>query len=157
MKIPMESYWKQVNGDWRWFIPKSDCKTTPFGCVPTNGQAVDPKKAEEIKGKISAGVKALDGELGFDKTFIDLQTGGEVEITFTNGMPGYVQTNFWQPFTDPEIELINAEQQFAANTKGTVKIRVKPDVKVAKAREIMIPLWIEPFHRRAGLKVNLRP
>jgi hypothetical protein len=158
MKIPMESHWKLAGGQWRWFIPKSDCKTTPFGCVDTTSPAADPKKVDEIKRKIAEMSKGtFAGELGFEKNILEMTNGGEAEVTFKNGMDGYVSLKFLQPFSDPEIELVNAEQQIKPNSTAKMTVRVKKDVKIAKGREIVIPLYVEPFHKLAGLRVMLKP
>lgn len=158
MKIPLESYWKQVDSQWRWYIPRSDCKDTPFGCVPTTGAAADPAAAKKIQEEISR-IKAgqFGGEMGLDKTILEMSSGGEAEVTFKNGMDGYLSLKFVQPFQDAEVELVNAEQQ--VKPKSTVKftVRVKKDVKIAQAREVIVPLYIEPFHRLVGLRIHLKP
>ena len=162
MKVPMESYWKQVGKDqgteWRWFIPKSDCKDTPFGCVPTTGSA-SAEEAKKIKERLSAigSMPKLDGEFGFDRNMLEMGSGDEAELTFKNGFTGYVSLKYLEPFNDPEVELVGAEQQVPANSSVKVVVRVKKGVKISQARQINVPLYVQPFNRSAGLRVLLHP
>lgn len=158
MKVPMESYWKEVGGQWRWFIPKSDCKETPFGCVPTTGNGADPEAAAKVKAQLEK-LKAMnfEGEFGFDRNMLEMTSGDQVEIKFRNGLPGFVTLKYREPFSDPEVELVDAEQQVKPNSEATVTVRVKKGVKITKAREILVPLYVQPFSKHAGLRVMLRP
>jgi hypothetical protein len=159
MKVPMESHWKLVENEWLWYIPLKDCKETPFGCSPTgNANAGDTKTADEIKKKVEAiGKGNLEGQFGLDKTQVDLTTGGTADVTFSNGMSGYLSLRFVPSFADDEIELINAEQQVKPNGSAKFTVRVKKGVKIAKARDISIPLYVQPFQRLAGLRVSVKP
>jgi hypothetical protein len=158
MKIPLESYWKQVAGQWRWYIPKRDCKDTPFGCVPTTGPAADAGSAARIKEKITQ-IQAgqFGGEIGFEKALLPLTNGGEAEAVFKNGMDGYVTLKYLNPFEDAEIEVIGGEQLVKPNSTGKVTVRVKKNVKIAKSREVVIPIMAQPFGRPAHLRVMLTP
>jgi hypothetical protein len=160
LKVPMESYWKLVQGKWLWFVPEQACAATPFGCAPTTAAPAGPKMtAEQIADKIKkASQQNFEGQFGFNKTQIAL--GGavrEVEITFKNDMDGWVILKMLQEFSDPDFELVGGETQIKPQSSAKVVVRLKKDAKITQLRSVNVPLYVQPFHRSAGLVVHLKP
>lgn len=160
LKVPMESYWKLVEGKWLWFVPEQACAATPFGCAPTTAAPTGPKMtAEQIAEKIKqASQQNFEGQFGFDKTNVEL--GGsvrETEITFQNNMDGWIILKMLQEFSDPEFEIVGGETQIKPQSTAKVVLRLKKGAKVAQMRSVRVPLYVQPFHRSAGLVVSLKP
>ena len=161
LKVPMESYWKQIDQKWFWYVPPKDCNVTPFGCAPNAAApTAGPKiSSDEMARKIKAiSEMNFESQFGFDRTNIDLtSTTREVELSFRNDMDGWIVLKMMQEFSDPEFELTGWEPQIKPQSTAKVIVRLKKGVKVAKSRSVQIPLFVQPFNRSAGLTVNLRP
>jgi len=159
MKMPLESYWKEVNGQWFWYVPKRDCAPTPFGCSPTDAKPAAGGDAEAIRKRIENITKSGQMEMtfGFKGSAATLGEAREAALVFENGMDGWVILKTYQKFDDPEIELAADEVQVKPLGETKFIVRLKPGVEITQARQVRIPLVVQPFRRPSPVVISLVP
>lgn len=129
MKIekPVHTWWKQINGNWYWFLPKNEMRETPFGKEPTNlgsGQT-----ALEAMGQSGAPtLDSLRNMVRIDKTDVKfvLGEGKEETLVVTNSMPGTVLMNFDAPRMAPELDIRLESSKIARESQGRVYVKYDP-------------------------------
>lgn len=95
IKQPVETWWKEENGQWFWFIPKNEVRMTPFGQMESNtgsgtaalnptGQ-MNPIPTQKELAEMMARVKPDREEVRFSLGEAKVET-----VTFSNGMPGTI-------------------------------------------------------------------
>lgn len=165
MKMPVESSWKLVGGQWMWYIPKpTGCKETPFGCVPVDpaqeGKGGPSMSAKDLEAKVKQSMAAAQnlGDFGFKTRQVELVAGktNTVELKFVNPLDGWVTLQMLNPFQDEELEVAPAPLQVKPMSEGVITFKLKKG-SVAKARDVMVPFVIQPFFRQAPVRVVLKP
>lgn len=164
IKMPVESAWKLVDGNWFWYVPAaSGCKDTPFGCVPQTSDANAPSMTvDEIKAKVNKSIAAAQNleDFGFQSRKVELVAGDkeQVELKFINPLDGWVTLEMMNPFNDDEVEVTPAAPiRIKPQSEGIITFRLKKKGGVAKGRDVSVPFVIQPFFRPSFVTAVLKP
>lgn len=108
VKRPLESLWRQEEGEWLWYYIKPKEVRTPFGVVPVDPKVV--RKSVDIKEKLATAPKPEDIMRGveFNTPNITFKKAekGEAEIKVKNGLPGHITVELQLP----EVPGLSAEK-----------------------------------------------
>lgn len=164
MKIPVESWWKLVDGNWYWFVPTvTGCKETPFGCVSQAPSTGSPSlTADELKAKVQQSIAAARNmeDFGFQNRRVELIAGQkeQVELKFVNPLDGWITLELLNPFSDDEVEIVTpAPIRVKPQGETIVTLRLKKKGVVAKARDVNVQFVIQPFFRQSPVVIALKP
>jgi hypothetical protein len=136
MKVPMQSYWKLVDGKWMWYIPARDCVATPMGCgaVATGETEVSEKQKREIEERIkNPPLTELMSAFGFVETAeraILTPASPRVEREFENKLDGYLTPKV-RSVRDSDVEATFEPAQLAPFSKGKLIVKMKPGASFA--------------------------
>jgi len=127
IKQPVETWWKQEEGEWFWFLPKNQLRETPFGKMESN-----PKSGEAALVPTGMMGAALDlnklmALVKPDRQNVKFELGkpGSEKIEFTNGMPGTVALTIDTP-PGEEITYSLSSKTIPRAGKGYLTIRYEP-------------------------------
>lgn len=129
MKVPMQSYWKLVDGQWMWYLPERNCVATPMGCgAVTPGEATEAQK-KEIESRINnpplAEVLSSFG-LAEGSTQMVLSAGTpRLERDFVNNLNGYLAPKV-RSVRDEDVEAFFEPAQMPPLSKGKLIVKMKP-------------------------------
>jgi hypothetical protein len=141
MKAPIPSYWKQVDGQWYWYVDPDRINLTPFGKMKESG--AKPSGLSDFgKGPDD---KTLLAQVTADKGQVELsQEGVPAQVTITNRMPGRVSLTI-QNQAEPGLEMKLDHTELKAGEKALMVFRV-----TNKERHPTAPLTalvlVEPVH-----------
>lgn len=93
IKQPVETWWREEEGTWFWFMPKNQMRDTPFGKMESNAQSGEtpliPTGQMDLR---NPDLKALMAQVRPDRQDVSFVLGEEKEerVKFTNAMQGVV-------------------------------------------------------------------
>ena len=131
MKVPMQSYWKLVDGKWMWYLPERNCVATPMGCgvVARAEMEVSEKQKKEIEERIkNPPVAEMMASFGFAETSeraVLTPAAPRIERLFQNKLNGYLVPKV-RSVRDPDVEASFEPAQLGPMTDGKLIVRMKP-------------------------------
>lgn len=155
MKVPMQSYWKLVDGQWMWYIPERSCVATPMGCgAVASGEATEAQK-KEIEARINnPPVAEVMRSFGFgennDKLILSA-ANPRLERDFHNNLNGYLVPKV-RLVRDPEVEAFFEPAQLPPLSKGKLVVRMKPG---ASFRPRTVLIEVEGFTKVMPFQVAI--
>ncbi|HWC00095.1 MAG TPA: hypothetical protein VG672_25480 [Bryobacteraceae bacterium] len=130
MKVPATTRWKQVHGQWFWYVDMEELSQTPFGKMkpgqPTVGaktQLPDPSKLQNAKDLLR--------EIQVDKREVHLKSadGASDEIHITNSMPGVISLSLRGVAPDG-VDVKLDPVRIESGAKGLLRFQVKPGARL---------------------------
>ena len=155
MKVPMQSYWKLVDGQWMWYLPERNCVATPMGCgaVPAGETEVSEKQKKEIEERIkNPPMQEVMSSFGFAESAeraILSPAVPRLERVFENRLNGYLVPKV-RSVRDADVEATFEPAQMPPMTNGKLIVRMKPGASFAP-RTVLVE--IEVFARIIPFRV----
>ncbi len=127
IKQPVETWWKQEEGEWFWFLPKNQVRETPFGKMESNPQSGEAALAPTGMMGTMPDLNKLMAMVKPDRQAVQFELGkaGSEKIEFTNGMPGTVMLTIDTPPGD-EVSYTLSSKTIAREGKAYLTIRYEP-------------------------------
>ena len=136
MKVPMQSYWKLVDGKWMWYIPERDCVATPMGCgaAAKEQTEISDKQKKEIEERIShPAVAQMMSGFGFgegNERAVLTAAAPRLERDFHNKLNGYLVPKI-RVVRDPDVEAAFEPAQIGPLSSGKLIVKMKPGASFA--------------------------
>ncbi len=134
MKVPMQSYWKVMDGTWMWYLPERNCVATPMGCGALTKEQVDisEKQKQEIQERINnPPVAQVLSAFGFGEATerpVLTAASPRLERTFHNKLNGYLVPKILS-VRDPDVEAEFVPAQIPPMSSGKLVVKMKPGAK----------------------------
>jgi len=134
MKVPMQSYWKVIDGTWMWYIPERNCVATPMGCGALSKEQVDvsEKQKKEIAERINnPPVSQVLSSFGFGEEMerpVLTAAAPRLERDFHNKLDGYLVPKI-RSVRDPDVEAEFIPAQIPPLSSGKLVVKMKPGAK----------------------------
>ena len=128
LKLPSQSTWKLVDGQWYWYIDPDAVAQTPFGKVPLvqlNPSASAPPTPPKIP--TAQDLAYIFKQVKADKDAVNLKPGEPAQVTITNTAQGQVSLTVLEAPAKVEAKLEHAN--IAAGGKIELTIRAESDAK----------------------------
>jgi len=126
--LPLDSYWKIIDGQWFWYYVKPTEVLTPWGI-----SKVTPENSENPQGKTipkdpTALADNILGMVKIDKRNVSLRSNesSKEEILLSNGMPGSVTFSI-DPIAIPGVKITPMKGQVNAKEQVAIVIEYKVD------------------------------
>jgi len=134
MKVPMQSYWKVMDGTWMWYLPDRNCVATPMGCGALTKEQVEvsEKQKKEIEERISnPPIAQVLSAFGFGEDMerpVLTSAAPRLERTFQNKLDGYLVPTI-RSVRDPDVDAEFVPAQIPARSSGKLVVKMKPGAK----------------------------
>lgn len=159
MKVPMQSYWKVVDGQWMWYLPERNCVATPMGCgaLPQSDQQteVTEKQRKEIEDRIKnppmAEVMSSFGFVEVPGRPTLTPASPRMERVFENKLNGYLVPKV-RSVRDPDVEASFEPEKLAPMSSGKLIIKMKPGASF-KPRVVLVE--VEVFTKIIPVRVPI--
>ena len=157
MKVPMQSYWKLIEGKWMWYLPDRNCVSTPMGCgAAAKAEAeVSEKQKKEIEDRISnPPVGQIMSSFGFVETAgrpVLTAASPRVEREFQSKLDGYLVPKI-RSINDPDVEANFEPAQMPPMSSGKLIIKMKPGAKFTPR---LVLVEVEVFTRIFPIRVAI--
>ncbi|MBY0508423.1 MAG: hypothetical protein K2X03_31220 [Bryobacteraceae bacterium] len=157
MKVPLQSYWKIIDGQWMWYLPDRTCVATPMGCgvVDKTATEVSDAQKKEIEQRIAnPPLNEVLSSFGFTDSAGGLVLSAaapRLEREFKNKLNGYLAPKVRQ-VTDSDVEASFEPAQIPPNSTGKLVVKMKPGASFA-ARFVNVE--IEVFTRVFPMRVKI--
>jgi hypothetical protein len=127
IKQPVETWWKQEEGEWFWFLPKNQVRETPFGKMESNPQSGEAALAPTGMMGTMPDLNKLMSLVKPDRQAVKFELGkaGSEKIEFTNGMPGTVVLTIDTPPGEEITYMLNSKT-LPRGGKGYLTINYEP-------------------------------
>ena len=130
MKLPLQSYWKLIDGKWMWYLPERNCVSTPMGCgaVADGAAEISEKQKKEIEDRIkNPPVGELMSSFGFAESAeraVLSPSRPSLERVFENRLNGYLVPKV-RLVRDPDVEASFEPAQMPPASNGKLLVRMK--------------------------------
>jgi hypothetical protein len=148
MKVPTNSTWKVVDGQWFWYVDPVEARRTPFGLLP-EGSNNTPARAGGLPAAIPTTADFTLNLVKPESTAIELKADSQTQVTFTNAAPGLMSLSVQDVPGGVEASFDHAQLNAGGKAVLTVKAGKRPQagtiaVKVAQTSEtIAIALTVK--------------
>jgi hypothetical protein len=146
MKVPMQSYWKIVDGKWMWYLPERNCVATPMGCgaVATAEAEVTEKQKKEIEERIkNPPLTEMMNSFGFAETSERATltaAAPRLERVFENKLDGYLEPKV-RSIRDSDVEAYFEPARMEPLSKGKLIVKMKPGASYTQ-RTVLIQVEV---------------
>lgn len=169
MKLPVQTEWRMVEGQWMNTIVKLPCRPTPFGpCNPEDadrkGEASPDlkKQVEEAMRLAAAGQLAGADQIGFgDETTIRIDpkqlalAPQTAEFTFQNPMDGWLSLSLAKT-SAKEVTVAFADEKVPPQGKAKVRVTL-PKGFAPPDGFVILRVGVSPLNRGFDLRVTMAP
>ena len=160
MDLPVQSYWKVIDGQWFFYLPERPCRPTPMGpCRAFTPEELEAAKQQTaLKEQIQKAMEqAKAGE--FNKWEVtprelelEAKTDAKAEVKVKNSLNGYLTLEV-RKISGPEIlETTVPSGPIAPDQEGRVQIKVKD--AAAFKETIRVSFIVQPFNRVEQITVS---
>lgn len=157
MKVPMQSYWKIMDGKWMWYLPERSCVATPMGCgaVPKGEAEVSEKQKKEIEERIkNPPVGQILNSFGFAESperLVLTAAAPRLERVFHNQLDGYLVPKV-RSVRDADVEAAFEPAQLPPLSSGKLIVKMKPGAKFTPR---MVLVEVEVFTKIIPFRVAI--
>jgi hypothetical protein len=129
LPVPTPSLWKQVDGQWYWYIDQESINRTPFGTMKAGTATGAPGASLPAMPSPEQAMKLLE-QVAADRSEVRLNPDAPstAQVTIKNGMPGVVSLAVSAPKVEG-LEIKPDQPSIKGGASGTVSFSYKPGKK----------------------------
>lgn len=160
MDMPVQTYWKVIDGQWFFYLPERPCRPTPMGpCRAFTPEELEAAKNQvvlkEAVDKAMADAKAgrfANWEFSEKSVVLNREAGAEAVITLKNNMNGYLTLDLYQYRQQAILSAVIEDGKIGPGKEA--RIRVKVVDAGAFSRQIVVPVVVNPFNEVVQLNFS---
>ncbi|MBY0373830.1 MAG: hypothetical protein K2Q23_07535 [Bryobacteraceae bacterium] len=163
MNLPVQSFWKVVDGQWFLYLPAQPCRPTPMGpCRAFTPEEIKAARDQtDLKKRIDEefqkAQRGLGGNWQIDPRtlIIEAKPNATGSVTVKNPINGHLTLDVSRFREAAILEVTVQGSPVGPDQEGKILIKVK-DAAAFKG-PIQIPLVIQPFNRVELITVSPKP
>lgn len=153
--VPVPSLWKQVDGNWFWYVDFATVNQTPFGIMKpgaANGGAGAPA-ADPFASRPD--MNALLNAVRADKTAVELDGGkaSSAQVAISNKMPGSVSLSVEPPAVSGLAVSLDSKEVKSGGT-ATLTIHWKPGAAIP-GKPVTVIVEVEPTNQTIPIQATI--